>query len=173
MSNIREKLALGNAKRYYQVETEFEAVGTFYTNGQMHYTAAHPTLGLWLSANTVNNQPIVIGFIQWSNIKRVVVDKKSESVFIVVNDYETAIRDSDKIFRTMYKKTYTHQMSDSGDLALCLPLDLFTGNIIPYLESRHLVEYKTEKVKENIWLIILYIIALGGLILGFLFKFIF
>ena len=35
MSNIREKLALGNAKRYYQVETEFEAVGTFYTNGQM------------------------------------------------------------------------------------------------------------------------------------------
>ena len=171
MSNIREKLALGNAKRYYQVEKEFDAVGTFFTNSQMYYTAAHPTLGLWLSANTMNNQPIVIGFIQWSNIKRVVVDKKSEGVFIVVNDYETAIRDSDKIFRTMYKKTYTHQMSDSGDLALCLPLDLFTGNIIPYLESRHLVEYKTEKVKENIWLIILYIIVLGVLVWVFLSRF--
>ena len=171
MSNIREKIATGNAKRYYQVETEFKAVGTFYTNGQMHYTAAHPTLGLWLSANTMDNKPIVIGFIQWSNIKKVVVNKQSESVFIVVNDYETAIRDSDKIFRMMYKKTYTHQMSDSGDLALCLPLDLFTGNIIPYLESRNLVEYKEEKVKTNIWLTILYIIALCAIIGGVLSRF--
>ena len=170
MSSIREKLATGNAKRYYQVETEFDAVGTFFTNSQIHYTAAHPTLGLWLSANAINNQPIVIGFIEWSNIKRVVINNQSKSVFIVVNDYETAIRDADAIFRTMYKKTYTHQMSDTGDLALCLPLDLFTGNIIPYLQSRQLVEYRTEKVKTSIWLTILYIIVIGIFVLAFLSK---
>lgn len=171
MSSFREKISTGITKRYYEVENEFEAVGTLFVNYNMHYSAAHPTLGLWLSANAMNNKAIVIGFIQWSNIKRVVVDKKSEILFVVVNDYESAIRDADSMFRKMYKKAYTHQMSDTGDLSLMLPLELFTGNIIPYLESRNLVEYKEEKVKTNIWLTIIQIAVLLMIILGVLSKF--
>ena len=171
MSSFREKITTGITKRYYEVENEFEAVGTLFVNYNMHYSAAHPTLGLWLSANAMDNKAIVIGFIQWSNIKRVVVDEKSEILFVVVNDYESAIRDADSIFRKMYKKAYTHQMSDTGDLSLMLPLDLFTGNILPYLESRNLVEYKEEKVKTNIWLTIIQIAVILMIVLGLLSKF--
>jgi hypothetical protein len=171
MSSFRAKITTGITKRYYEVENEFEAVGTLFVNSNMHYSAAHPTLGLWLSANAMDNKAIVIGFIQWSNIKRVVVDEKSEILFVVVNDYESAIRDADSIFRKMYKKAYTHQMSDTGDLSLMLPLDLFTGNIIPYLESRNIVEYKEEKVKTNIWLTIIQIAVILMIVLGLLSKF--
>ena len=89
MSSFRTKITTGIVKKYYEVENEFDAVGTLFINWNMYYTAAHPTLGLWLCTNAMNVKAIVIGFIQWSNIKRVVVDKKSESVFIVVNDYES------------------------------------------------------------------------------------
>lgn len=171
MSSFREKISTGITKRYYEVEDEFEAVGTLFANNKMHYSAAHPTLGLWLCANAMDNNVIVIGFIQWSNIKRVVVDTKSETLFVVVNDYESAIRDAHSMFRKMYKKAYTHQMSDTGDLSLMLPLDLFTGNILPYLESRNLVEYKEEKVKTNIWLTIIQIAALLMIALGILSQF--
>lgn len=171
MSSFGEKITTGITKRYYEVENEFEAVGTLFVNTNMHYSAAHPTLGLWLCANTMDNKAIVIGFIQWSNIKRVVVDTKSENLFVVLNDYESAIRDAHSIFRKIYKKAYTHQMSDTGDLSLMLPLDLFIGNIIPYLESRNIVEYKEEKVKTNIWLTILQIAVLLMIILGVLSKF--
>lgn len=171
MSSFREKISTGITKRYYEVEDEFEAVGTLFVNYNMHYSAAHPTLGLWLCANAMDNNAIVIGFIQWSNIKRVVVDTKSETLFVVVNDYESAIRDAHSMFRKMYKKAYTHQMSDTGDLSLMLPLDLFTGNILPYLESRNLVEYKEEKVKTNIWLTIIQIAALLMIALGVLSRF--
>lgn len=171
MSGFREKITTGITKRYYEVEDEFDAVGTLFVNSNMYYSAAHPTLGLWLCANAMDNNVIVIGFIQWSNIKRVVVDTKSEVLFVVVNDYESAIRDAHSMFRTMYKKAYTHQMSDTGDLSLMLPLDLFTGNIVPYLESRNLVEYKKEKVKTNIWLIIIQIVVILIIVLGILSKF--
>ena len=171
MSSFREKITTGITKRYYEVENEFEAVGTLFVNYNMYYSAAHPTLGLWLCANAMDNKAIVIGFIQWSNIKRVVVDTKSELLFVVVNDYESAIRDAHSMFRKMYKKAYTHQMSDTGDLSLMLPLDLFTGNILPYLESRNLVEYKEEKVKNNIWLTIIQIAVILLIALGVLSKF--
>ena len=171
MSSFREKITIGITKRYYEVENEFEAVGTLFVNYNMYYSAAHPTLGLWLCANAMDNNAIVIGFIQWSNIKRVVVDTKSELLFVVVNDYESAIRDAHSMFRKMYKKAYTHQMSDTGDLSLMLPLDLFTGNILPYLESRNLVEYKEEKVKTNIWLTIIQIAVILLIALGVLSKF--
>ena len=171
MSSFRKNITTGVTKRYYEVEDEFEAVGTLFVNWNMHYSAAHPTLGLWLCANAMDNNAIVIGFIQWSNIKRVVVDTKSETLFVVVNDYESAIRDAHSMFRKMYKKAYTHQMSDTGDLSLMLPLDLFTGNILPYLESRNLVEYKEEKVKTNIWLTIIQIAALLMIALGILSQF--
>ena len=171
MSSFRAKIASGITKRYYEVENEFEAVGTLFVNNNMHYSAAHPTLGLWLCANAMDNNVIVIGFVQWSNIKRVVIDKKTETLFVVVNDYETAIRDAHSMFRHMYKKAYTHQMSDTGDLSLMLPLDLFTGNIVPYLESRNLVEYKEEKVKTSIWLTILQIVGLLLIIFAVLSKF--
>jgi len=171
MSSFREKITTGITKRYYEVENEFEAVGTLFVNYNMYYSAAHPTLGLWLCANAMDNNAIVIGFIQWSNIKRVVVDTKSELLFVVVNDYESAIRDAHSMFRKMYKKAYTHQMSDTGDLSLMLPLDLFTGNILPYLESRNLVEYKEEKVKTNIWLTIIQIAVILLIALGVLSKF--
>ena len=171
MSSFRAKITTGITKRYYEVENEFEAVGTLFVNWNMYYSAAHPTLGLWLCANAMDNKAIVIGFIQWNNIKRVVVDEKSEILFVVVNDYESAIRDAHSMFRKMYKKAYTHQMSDTGDLSLMLPLDLFTGNIVPYLESRNIVEYKEEKVKTNIWLTILQIAALLIIILAVLSKF--
>lgn len=171
MSSFREKITTGITKRYYEVENEFEAVGTLFVNWNMYYSAAHPTLGLWLCANAMDNNAIVIGFIQWSNIKRVVVDTKSEILFVVVNDYESAIRDAHSMFRKMYKKAYTHQMSDTGDLSLMLPLDLFTGNIVPYLESRNLVEYKEEKVKTNIWLTIIQIAVILMIALGVLSKF--
>ena len=171
MFSFRTKITTGIVKKYYEVENEFDAVGTLFINWNMYYTAAHPTLGLWLCTNAMNDKPIVIGFIQCSNIKRVVVDKKSESVFIVVNDYESAIRDAHSMFRNMYKKAYTHQMSDSGDLALVLPLDLFTGNMIPYLDSRNIVEYKEEEVKTSIWLTILQIAAILMVIFGVLAKF--
>ena len=62
-------------------------------------------------------------------------------------------------------------MSDTGDLSLMLPLDLFTGNILPYLESRNLVEYKEEKVKTNIWLTIIQIAVILMIALGVLSKF--
>ena len=171
MSSFREKITTGITKRYYEVEDEFEAVGTLFVNYNMYYSAAHPTLGLWLCANAMDNNALVIGFIQWSNIKRVVVDTKSELLFVVVNDYESAIRDAHSMFRKMYKKAYTHQMSDTGDLSLMLPLDLFTGNILPYLESRNLVEYKEEKVKTNIWLTIIQIAVILLIALGVLSKF--
>lgn len=171
MSSFREKISTGITKRYYEVEDEFEAVGTLFVNCDMHYSAAHPTLGLWLCANAMDNNVIVIGFIQWSNIKRVVVDTKSETLFVVVNDYESAIRDAHSMFRKMYKKAYTHQMSDTGDLSLMLPLDLFTGNILPYLESKNIVEYKEEKVKTNIWLTIIQIAVILMIALGVLSRF--
>ena len=171
MSSFRAKITTGITKRYYEVENEFEAVGTLFVNDNMYYSAAHPTLGLWLCANAMDNNALVIGFIQWSNIKRVVVDTKSELLFVVVNDYESAIRDAHSMFRKMYKKAYTHQMSDTGDLSLMLPLDLFTGNILPYLESRNIVEYKEEKVKTNIWLTIIQIAVILMIALGVLSKF--
>lgn len=170
MSNFREKISVGIAKRYYQVEDEFEAVGTLFVNYNMHYTAAHPTLGLWLCANTMDNKAIAIGFVQWSNIKRVVIDQKSERVFIVVKDYETAIKDADTMFRTLHKKAYTHKMSDTGDLSIMLPLDLFSGSIIPYLVSKVLVEYKEEEVKTSIWMTILQIFVLSAIVLAVVSK---
>lgn len=40
MSNlISRTLATRNSKIYYNVEKEFEAVGTLYTNSSMHYVA--------------------------------------------------------------------------------------------------------------------------------------
>ena len=171
MSSFGTKITTCIVKKYYEVENDFVAVGTLFINWNTYYTAAHPTLGLWLCTNAMNDKPIVIGFIQWSNIKRVVVDKKSESVFIVVNDYESAIRDAHSMFRNMYKKTYTHQMSDSGDLALVLPLDLFTGNMIPYLDSRNIVEYKEEEVITSRWLTILQIAIILMVIFGILATF--
>lgn len=171
MSSFRAKISSGITKKYYQVENEFEAVGTLFVDNDMYYTAAHPMLGLWLCGRAMDNNPIVIGFVQWRNIKRIVIDKNSGTVFVVVNDYETAIKDSHSMFRKMYKKTFTHQMSDTGDLSFALPLDLFTGNMVPYLEARNLVEYKEENVKTKIWLTILQIVVLLFVIIGVLSKF--
>ena len=104
---IRKKLATGKSKLYYQLETEFEAVGTLFVNANMHYVAAHPQRGLWVSGMMANNNILPIGFVEWSNIKRIIVDDKNETVFIVVNDYDSIINNSDFFFRRFYKKLFT------------------------------------------------------------------
>ena len=116
----------------------------------MYYTAAHPSLGLWLCGLAANNQIIVIGFVDWDNIARVVVDTKNEYVFIVPKDFEKAFRKTGFDFRKIYKKAFTHRMSDTGEMAFLVRLDLCTGNILPYLSTRVPMEEKEEKVKTSI-----------------------
>lgn len=170
MANVvRKLLSTGNSKIYYQVENEFVAVGTLFTNWSIHYTAAHPQKGLWLCGHTLNNKPIIIGFVRWDNISRVVIDEKNENVFIVVKDYNEVIQNADFDFRKLYKKVYSHQMSDTSEMSICLPLDIFSGGIIPYIERTMKTEYKEEEVQTSLFLtivyillIILFVIVIGG-----------
>jgi len=155
---IREKLSTGNSKIYYQVENEFDVVGTLFTNWDMHYTAAHPTKGLWVCSHTLDNKPIVIGFIKWDNIKRIVVDEKNEAVFIILRDLDSVIENMDTLNK-IYKKSITHQMSDNGEMSICLPTDIFSGGMLPYLSNRFPTEYKEEKIETSlIMTIIVYIV---------------
>lgn len=154
MSNfISRTLATGNSKLYYNVEKEFEAVGTFYTDSSMHYTASHPSLGLWLCGITQSNSPIPIGFVQWNNIKRIIVDSKNEQVFIVPYNYNEVINDADFQFRNIYKGAFTHTMSteQGEEKSIKLPLDLFSGNILPYLQQRCTMVHEEIKGAGSIW----------------------
>lgn len=130
---ISKMFATGISKIYYKVENEFVATGTLFTNFGMYYTAAHPALGLWMCGMAVDNNIIVIGFVDWANITRIVIDRKNENVFVVLKSYEEALVQVDKSFKMLYKKAYSHQMSDTGEMAFVTPLDLWSGNILPYL----------------------------------------
>ena len=132
----------------------------------MYYTAAHPQKGLWLCGHTLDNKPIIIGFVRWDNISRVVIDEKNENVFIVVKDYNEVVQNADFDYRKLYKKTYLHQMSDTSEMSICLPLELFSGRIIPYLEKTTKTEYKEEKVKTSFFLTIVFILLIILLVCG-------
>ena len=85
MGNLHKILATRKAKIYYELENEFESVGTRFVNWDMHYTAAHAK-GLWLCGNVANNKPLIVGLVPWSNISRMIVDSKNERVYIEVKD---------------------------------------------------------------------------------------
>lgn len=156
---ISKMFATGISKIYYKVENEFVATGTLFTNFGMYYTAAHPALGLWMCGMAVDNNIIVIGFVDWANITRIVIDRKNENVFVVLKSYEEALAQVDKSFKMLYKKAYSHQMSDTGEMAFVTPLDLWSGNILPYLSSVMLVEEKEENVKVSIWMQIVLVLV--------------
>lgn len=171
MGIIQEKLATGNAKIYYDVVKEFEAVGAIFTNWDLHYTAAHPQKGLWLCGNKGNNVPIVIGFVRWENISRIVVDNEHETVFVVMYNQDEVLDKADFEFKKLYKKAFLHQMSDTGEMSICLPIDLFSEALLNYLNKKIHVEFKKEDVKSSIWMNLLYGIVIIGLVLGLLSKF--
>lgn len=172
-NSIRKHLATGIAKEYYNAAEGFEAVGTVFVNANMHYSAAHPQFGLWLCANVMNNQPIIIGFIPWNNIRRIAYSTNSDVIMIVPKDYDSVLANSSYAYRNLYHKTYEHIMSDTGEIAICLPKDLFTGNILPYLQDKFGVQLINEKVKDSPWLVFVQILILilifGGLIARFFF----
>lgn len=172
MGNVISKaLATGLAKTYYNVENELVATGTILRNTGMCYTAAHPKLGLWLCGITGNNSAVVIGFIDWDNIKKVVIDTKNENVFVVPKDFEKAVYKTDSYFRTVYKKAFTHKMSDTGEMAFVTSMDLWTGNILPYVASVVPTEEREEEMKTS-WATIAYIVAIILIALSFILKFI-
>ena len=149
---IAKTLATGVAKTYWDVEDEFVATGTSYYK-MYYYTAAHPSLGLWLCGMDDLNQPVMIfiGFIDWDNIARVVVNIKNECVFVVPKDFEKVFEKTDFLFRKIYKKAFTHRMSDTGEMAFLVQLELCAGNILPYLSTRVPMEVREEKEKTSIW----------------------
>lgn len=164
-----KKLAVGKAKEYYSIEDSFEAVGTLFVNSDMHYTAAGPK-GVWLCGNAVNNRPIIIGLIDWSNITRMIVDEDVECVYIEVKNYEEVIRNASFDFK-FYKKVYSHTMSDSGLTAICLPIELFSGNILYYLQEHIKTEFKTEprtetEEKRGMIILVITVIAFLAMIIG-------
>ena len=163
-NNVIKFLLSGNAKIYYQVEKEFVAVGSLYTflRSSMYYTAAHPQMGLWLCGLFLkNNKPLIIGFVRWDNISRVVIDKNNEKVFIVVKDYDEVVQNADFDFRILYKKTYLHQMCDTYEMSICLPLELFSDGIIQYLERTIKTEYKEEEPKTGLFLTYAFILVIA------------
>ena len=168
MANYLMKLrSRGNSKIYYQVDEEFVAVGKLSTNWSMYYTAAHPQKGLWLCDQDLSyDKPIIIGFVRWDNISRVVIDIIHKNVFIVVKDYSEVVQNADSEFRILYKKTVSHQMSDTSEMSICLPFDLFSGRIIPYIERTVKTKYKAEEVKSSLFLTISSILVIILMVLG-------
>lgn len=169
MANIiRRTLATGNAKIYYQVENELEAVGTYYKDGEMHYVAAHPRLGLWLSTIAADNKLYPIGFVEWSNIKRIVVDQKNEHVFIVFYDYDKVIANSNFLLKTIHKSAFTHTFNNNGneEKSIVLPLDLFSGNILPYLAQKVSLTQEEIERKGSVFWTIVYIAAITLIVLS-------
>ena len=154
MSNkIQRFFAVGIAKKYYKAEDEFEAIGTLYTPWSMHYVAAHPYLGLWLCGILGDNSPMTIGFVKWENIRKIIVDDTYEQVFIVLNDYDEVIRDSYFMFKRIYKVAFTHTFKSEGyeEKAIKLPLNLFSGNILPYLQQRCTLVRQEVENAGSIW----------------------
>ena len=72
----------------------------------------------------------------------------------------------------LYKKSFTHPMSDTGQIAIALPMDLFSGNILYYLQDRIPTEVReekltdSEKLRSTIWTII-GIVAICLILFGF------
>lgn len=168
-TKAQKTFAVGKAKEYYQIEDSFEAVGTLFVDWNMHYTAAGPK-GVWLCGNVLNNQPIIIGLIDWSNITRMIVDKEAECVYIEVRNSEEVIRNASFDFQKLHKKAFLHTMSDTGLVAICLPIDLFSGKILYYLQEHVKTEFKaeprtrSEKKRDVIVSIILVILLLVGIL---------
>lgn len=167
---ISKALATGIAKTYYNVEDELVAKGSVLKDTGMCYTAAHPKLGLWLCGITGNNNAIVIGFIDWDNISKIIVDTKNENVFVVPKDFEKAVFYTDTAFKSVYKKALTHKMSDTGEMAFVTPMELWTGDILPYVKSVVQTEEKEEEVNTSIWLTIVYVIATILIVVGLVSK---
>lgn len=147
MGNLHKTLATGKAKIYYELKDEFESVGTRFVNWDMHYTAAHAK-GLWLCGNVANNKPLIVGLVPWSNISRMIVDSKNERVYIEVKDLQSIIDNASTDFK-LYKKSFTHPMSDTSQMAIALPIDLFSGNILYYLQNRIPTEVREEKLTDS------------------------
>ncbi len=166
---LQKKLATGKAKEYYQMEDSFEAKGTLFIDWNMHYTAAGPQ-GVWLCGNALNNTPIIIGLIDWGNINRMVVDKDEECVYIELKQYDAFLGKTSMVFRNIHKKVFVHPMSDTGLMALCLPMDLFSGNILYYLQNHIPTEFKAEPKtnSEKIQIIVFAVILLIVVICFFL-----
>jgi len=166
---ITKALATGIAKDYYKVEKEFEAVGTLFTTWDMFYVAAHPQKGLWLCGILMNNKPIIIGFVDWKNLDRIIIDDKNENVFIVVNNYDVIVKNASFDFRKMYKSVFSHTMN-SGEKSFVLPKELFSGNIIPYLRGKCTIEYDEIEVKGSIFWTIITIVTVISIIVLFIIK---
>lgn len=167
-SFLRRKLATGKAKLYFQVENEFDAVGTYYTDAEMHYVAAHPRLGLWLSTIAADNKLYPIGFVEWNNIKRIVVDQKNENVFIVFYDYDKVIKNSNVLLKTIHKSAFTHTFNNNGveEKSIVLPLDLFSGSILPYLAQKVSLTQEEIERKGSVFWTIVYIAAIALIVLS-------
>lgn len=164
--SIRKFTATGKNKMYYEIKDAFNAVGTCFVNWDMYYTAAHPN-GLWLCGIVSDNTPIVIGLIPWNKISRMVVDTKNERVYVEVSD-PTLINE---ISSKMYRNAFTHQMSDTGKMSFSIPMNLFSANLLDYIQRMIPTEVReelltdSEKTRSTIYTI-LAIIALALVLIG-------
>ncbi len=164
--NLRKFVTTGKNKMYYEIKDEFNAVGTCFVNWDMYYTAAHPD-GLWLCGIVSDNSPIIIGLIPWSKISRMIVDTKNEQVYIEVSDPTL----TNEISLKMYRNAFTHQMSDTGKMSFSIPMNLFSANLLDYIQKMVSTEVReeqqtdSEKTRSTIYTILM-IIALGLVLIG-------
>lgn len=170
---ISKILATGVAKVYYDNEDSFEAFGTLYSTWGMHYTAAGEK-GVWLcSFNPFTNEPSLIGLIPWKYFTRMVIDGEHELVYLESDDFDGLLSELRKSLRR-HHSGISHKMSDTGKMALCIPLELMSGSIIPYLSARIPTEEKIEELtkKETIWgtigIVLVVVLFLFALICSFL-----
>ena len=61
-------------------------------------------------------------------------------------------------------------MSDTGEMAFVTPMELWTGDILPYVKSVVQTEEKEEEVNTSIWLTIVYVIATILIVVGLVSK---
>lgn len=164
--SLRKFIATGKNKMYYEIKDEFNALGACFVNWDMYYTAAHPN-GLWLCGIVSDNTPIVIGLIPWNKISRMVVDTKNERVYVEVNDPTL----TNEISPKMYRNAFTHQMSDTGKMSFSIPMNLFSANLLDYIQRMIPTEVReeqltdSEKTRSTIYAIIA-IIALALVLIG-------
>ena len=119
---------------YKKLKYEFESVGTLLINTDMYYTATHKS-GLWLCERLMDNSQIIVGLIPWSNISRMVLDYENLCVYIELSDYQAFYENANFHFK-MYKSFYIHTMSDSGEKAIKIPMDLLNSSVINSISSR-------------------------------------
>ena len=134
---INKIFATKKTKVYYDIENEFVAVGERYLTYDKYYTAVHAK-GLWICDIVSGSKfPVIIGLVPWDNISRILVDHESMCVYVEVKDFQS-ILDGANMFFKIYKKKFTRRMSDTGQMALRIPITNF-GDVWDYIQDKNIV----------------------------------